>query len=234
MRKILIMILSLLLLSGCNLKAISKKDNSQIINTILSLNIKNYNKIGNGYKYYAPKGVVRVDANEYNDVLKKNNRVYYLYVDVVGYYYNSDFKGIKNNDYYFYEILSKKGKNGYIKVEQDRKNKDSLYVQMFYNYAKIETYVSKRELKDTLIDISYILSSLDFNDVLLNKMYEEGAFSSKEEVFKLFENKSKEGNFLEYIEEYDKYNASDESEEAEIKVKENVSTTTKSSKNNSN
>ena len=61
--------------------------------------------------------------------------------------------------YYFYEILSKKGKNGYIKVEQDRKNKDSLYVQMFYNYAKIESYVPKTKIENVLANSIIILNS---------------------------------------------------------------------------
>ena len=76
-----------------------------------------------------------------------------------------------------------------------------MFVQVIYNYAKIEAYTNKRNLNQTIEDISYILSSIQFNDSLLKKMYEEGDLDSKEEVYKLFENKEKEGNFIEYIKE---------------------------------
>ena len=98
---------------------------------------------------------------------------------------------------------------------------------MFYNYAKIETYVDESNLNEAIEDMSYILSSVKFNDSLLKKMYDSGRFDSKEEVFKLFDNKEKEGNFLEYIKEYDKYDGEEEDSvtpEQEIEIKE---TTTK-------
>ena len=41
-------------------------------------------------------------------------------------------------------------------------------------------------------------------------MYESGDLNSKEEAYKLFDNKEKEGNFIEYIKEYDKYDAKDD------------------------
>lgn len=226
-RKVFLLVLLLILLSGCNVKRVDKYGNKQILDTILSLNIKNYNKIGNGYKYYAPKGVVRINSNSYNDVLKRNKNIYYMYVDVVGYYYKTGFD-YKKEDIYLSEKLSYKKKQGYIKIKADEKNKNMMYVQMYYNYAKIETNVDKKELKNAIMDMSYILSSLDFNDMLLNKMYEAGNFNSKEEVFKLFENKEKEGNFLEYIKEYDKYDSKDEESEQELRLDSSTTTTTKS------
>ena len=101
---------------------------------------------------------------------------------------------------------------------------------MWYNYAKIETYTTKEELNETLSDVSYILSSITFNDSLLKKMYESKGFGSKDEQYKLFDKKDKEGNFLEYIKEYDKYEEKEEDkpkEETEIKIKETTTTTTK-------
>lgn len=201
------------------------KNYEEVMNQILSLNIKLYNKIGKGYKYYAPRGVVRTDANVYNDVLKRKNVVYYLYVDVVSYYYKANYDYKVSNNSYYSSLLKNGKKEGYIEIT---KKDDKLYVQMVYNYAKIETYVKEKQLKSAIEDMSYILSSVKFNDSLLKEMHESGQFGSKEEVYKLFENKEKEGNFLEYIEEYDKYEADDEevAPEEEIKVKETTTTTT--------
>ena len=94
---------------------------------------------------------------------------------------------------------------------------------MLYNYAKIEAYVDKKELNSAMEDISYILSSVKFNDTLLKKMYEAGDLRSKEEAYKLFKNKDKEGNFLEYIKEYDKYDDTNVDKDEEL----NQITTTK-------
>ena len=54
-------------------------------------------------------------------------------------------------------------------------------------------------------------------------MYEAGDVRSKEEAYKLFKNKDKEGNFLEYIKEYDKYSDTNEDKDEEL----NQITTTK-------
>ena len=80
-------------------------------------------------------------------------------------------------------------------------------------------------------DISYILSSMKFNDLLLKKMYEAGDLKSKEEAYKLFDNKEKEGNFLEYIKEYDKYDGEEEvTKEVEIELETTKATTTTTTK----
>lgn len=227
MKKSLLILLMVIILSGCSITRIDNYDYNKLINKITSLDIKILNKVGNGYNYYTPKGVVRIDSNTYNDVLKRDNITYYLYVDIVSYYYkNKNEYKVSKNTYYSSSFGNEK-KQGYVEVTN---NKDKLYVKMDYNYAKIETYVDKKDLKQALIDISYILSSVEFNDSLLKKMYESGNLTSKDEVYKLFDNKGKEGNFLEYIKEYDKYDGDsneDQMVEDEIKVEKEVTTTTK-------
>ena len=75
----------------------------------------------------------------------------------------------------------------------------------------------------TLITINKMNNNI--NDSLLKKMYEKGELSSKDEVFKLFDNKNKEGNFLEYIMEYDKYDETNMNEEVELKTTTTTTTT---------
>ena len=226
MKKTIILLLILVLLSGCNIYRMDNKNYEEVADKILSLNINLYNKIGKGYKYYAPKRVVKTYSNSYNDVLEKDGRIYYLYVDVVSYYYKTKLGKISSKNAYFYKNLKYKNKVGYLKIN---KKNNKLYVQMLYNYAKIETYVDKKELNDAIEDISYILSSVKFNDTLLKKMYESGELNSKEEAYKLFKNKNKEGNFLEYIKEYDKYDdtsAQSDEELNQITTTKKVETTT--------
>ncbi len=223
MKKYLLLLLTVLLLTGCTIARMDTKTYEEVINKILSLDIKLYNKVGKGYKYYAPRGVVRTDANTYNDVLKRGDLTYYLYVDVVSYYYNIDSNYDVNKNVYYASKLSHGKKSGYVEIT---KKNNKLYVQMIYNYAKIETYVDEKDINIAMEDISYILSSVKFNDSLLKKMYEAGSFDSKEESYKLFDNKEKDGNFLEYIKEYDKYEEDEEelTPETEIEVKETTTT----------
>lgn len=228
MKKGLLILLILILLSGCTITRIDSYNYEQVMDKILSLDIDVYNNVGKGYKYYAPKGVVRTDAKEYNDTLKRGNTIYYLYVDVVSYYYKAKIDYEESDDVYFSKKIKNKNKEGYIEIQEEN---DKLYVQMQYNYAKIETYVDESCLNEAISDISYILSSIDFNDSLLKKMYESGNFDSKEEVYKLFDNKEKEGNFLEYVKEYDKYDGSEEEQkEEEIIIEQTTTTTTTTTK----
>ena len=227
-KKCLVLFFVCVILQGCTILRVDNYDYEQMMNTVLSLNIKNYNTVGNGYKYYIPMGLKKESSLEYNDILRKDNILYYLYVDVVGYYYKKELYVNKVENSYFFKELNNNDKNGFVQII---KKDNKLYVQMVYNYAKIETYVKESEIKDALCDMSYILSSIDFNDSLLKKMYESGNLDSKEEVYKIFKNKEKEGNFLEYIKEYDKYEE-EQVEENEIII-ENKTTrpSTTSSKN---
>ena len=147
MKKVFLLLVSLVLLSGCTITRMDTKTYDEVIDKVLSLNIKLSNKVGIGYKYYAPRGVVRVDANTYNDVLKRDSTTYYLYVDVVSYYYKTklSYKNSKN-DYYFKTLKNGK-KDGYVDIV---KKNNKFYVQMVYNYAKIEAYVDKDSLKKSV------------------------------------------------------------------------------------
>lgn len=207
MKKLLLFAILLVVLTGCSYPSISRVDKlsfEQQMYTILPLKVKLKNQIGRGYKYYTPKGITRLDSKDNNDVLKSGNNKYYLYVDIVDYYYKNELEFTPNKNLYYSDKISYKDKHGYLQITEKKKK---LYVEMVYNYAKIETYIDKDNLNDAIRDISYVLSSIEFNDTLLKKMYEEGTLGSKEEVYKLFDNKEREGNFIEYVEEYDKYNS---------------------------
>lgn len=230
MKKFFLLLFTLVILSGCSITRIDNYNYEEKMDKILSLNIKNYNNIGKGYKYYAPYGVKIIYSNDYNDVLERNGNKYYLYVDVVSYYYKSKLDYKEDKTILLSKEINNNNKKGYIKIT---KSNEKLYVQMMYNYAKIESYVDKSSLDDAIIDISYILSSLDYNDSLLKKMYESGNLDSKEEVYKLFDNKEKKGNFLEYIKEYDKYEEKENTEVKEEEIKLEEKKTTTSTNNNS-
>lgn len=199
MKKIMLLLLVVVILSGCSVKDISKADFKDIKTMILSKKIKNFNTISKGYKYYAPRGVIVESSNEYNDTLRRNKIKYYLFVDIVSYYKKIKFTYKKKENIYFSQKI---GKNGYLYIT---KISGKYFIEMVYNYSKVESYVEKKDLDLAVNDISVILASIKFNDLLLKKMYEEGGLNSKEEVFNILRPKEEEKNILEAIEENNKY-----------------------------
>ncbi|HOZ54039.1 MAG TPA: hypothetical protein PKY25_01750 [Bacilli bacterium] len=199
MKKIMLLLLLVVILSGCSIKDISKTDYKSIKAMVLSKKIKNFNTISKGYKYYAPRGIVIENSDEYNDTLRRNKMKYYLFVDIVSYYKKIKFEYKVQDKIYHSEKI---GNNGYLYIT---KIKGKYFIEMMYNYSKVESYVEEENLDLAINDISVILASIKFNDLLLKKMYEEGGLNSKEEVFNILSPKEEENNILESIEEYDKY-----------------------------
>ena len=92
---------------------------------------------------------------------------------------------------------------------------------MMFNYAKIESYVDKNNLKEALGNMAYILSSIKYNDdIIENLLGDEKNNLSESENYNIFKTKKKSSdNFLRYADEYDNYdgdNATDLIEKKEI------------------
>ena len=74
-----------------------------------------------------------------------------------------------------------------------------------YNYAKIETIVSEENLKIAAYNIVKVLSSIEYNDLIIETMIGENALSYEEEEFNFFDSTREEGYFMDYVEEYSEY-----------------------------
>lgn len=202
MKKVLLLLLLVLALSGCVKKEnLSNSDIDNIFNTLLSANTKLVNNSSTGYKYYLPTGVKVVESSNYNEKLYFNGYYYYLYVDVVSYHYKIDSDYDIDNNIYYSKELNYNDKKGYIEITE----KDDMYNIVFlYNYSKIETVTDYNNLKQTLINASYILNSIKYNDKVIELSVGEDRDKLKEEVFDFYTPR-KEGNFIDYINEYDEY-----------------------------
>ena len=210
MKRIILILLVTLLMTGCTVTRIDNYNYEEVLNKVLSMNIKTYNLVGNGYKYYAPYGVKRISSLDYNDILEKDNNKYYLFVDVVGYFYKNGEEYKENSKSFYSNKLKINNKEGYVQIDE---KDNGYYIKMYYNYAKIEVQVKKDNLNDALINCCYILNSIKYNDSLLKKEYESGNMESKEETYKLFDNKEKDGDFSKYFEQYDKYEENKDKED---------------------
>ena len=196
MKKMTILLL-LVLTAGCSAVRIDTSSIDNTLNVVLSKNNNLYNRIGKGYKYYIPRGVTYMDTDDLNDKLYSNGINYYLYIDVISYYnrVKTNYKENKNA-YYSKKIEGKK--DGYLEIN---KVKGKYKIEFVYNYAKIEALVEKEEIEDVVLNASYILSTVKFNDNIIKIMLNEEYFTNKEETYDVFLSKTSDTNFLGYQEE---------------------------------
>lgn len=199
MRKILIILSLLTLVTGCSIVHIENQTYEEIVSSILGVNQNLKNVSLEGYSYYLPKGVLLKQSNSYNSILYYNHKKMYLYVDVISYYHKieSDFEEDTNN--YFSMKINQSGKQGYLEIT---KLKDSYFVEFMYHYAKIEAEVSEKELKSTVTVMAYILNNVKYNDTILNTIVGENSLDYNEESFNIFKPKREDGSFLKYEDQY--------------------------------
>ena len=190
MKKILIVIsiIVLSLITGCTAVRIDTQNIDTIVSVVLSKNNTLYNRIGKGYKYYIPRGVTYIDTNDLNDKLYSNGNYYYLYIDAVNYFYKSSVEYTENKDSYYSRKIDGE-KNGYLEINQVG---DKYLINFVYNYAKIEALVEEKDINEVVLNSSYILSTVKFNDNVIKLMLNEEYFTNKEEKYEEFSKKEEE------------------------------------------
>lgn len=202
MKKLMLLFLSLFIITGCSVKKIDINDINNTVETIIKNNENLVNSATKGYKYYIPKGVSLVSSSDFNEILYYNGDHYYLYADIVSYYNKVEIDYEENKDAYYSKKLDINGKKGYIEIT---KKEDYYFIEAMYNYAKVETYVKEKNINKSLVNISYILTSIKFNDAVTEIVLGISDIETKEEKLNIFVPKRETGSFLDYIDEYDKY-----------------------------
>jgi hypothetical protein len=202
MKKKLIIMLLLCILTGCTVVRIDTNSIDNIVSVVLSKDNKLYNRIGKGYKYYVPRGVNYIDTEELNERLYSNGVYYYLYVDAISYYHKREEKYVENKNAYYSRKIKVNKKSGYLEINKE--DGDNYFVEFFYNYAKIEAKVPKDELNNVVLNASYILSTVKFNNNVVKLMLNDEYFINKEEKYDLFEAKKKSDYFLEVVDKKNK------------------------------
>lgn len=196
MKKVIILILCLFL-TGCTVVRMDTSNIDNIVKVVLSKENNLYNRVGKGYKYYVPRGVSYIDTIELNDKLYSDGVYYYLYIDTVSYFYqiNSDYHENKN---LYYSKKIEGNKNGYLEIEE---LEEQYYITFYYNYSKIEAIAKKNQLEDVILNASYILSTVKFNDDIVKLSLNDDYFTNKEEQYTEFKEKEKEDYFSTNLEE---------------------------------
>lgn len=189
----------ILMVTGCTIVRIDTSSIDTIVNVVLSKNNTLYNQVGKGYKYYIPRGVNYIDTVDFNEKLYSNGNYYYLYIDAVSYYNQTDPVYKDDPSLYYSREFVINDKSGYLQIKKMEDNK--YLVNFVYNYARIQALVNKEDLNDVVLNSSYMLSTVKFNNDVIKLMLDEEYFTNKEETYTLFEKKNDNNNFLEYIED---------------------------------
>lgn len=201
MKKIIVLLGAIVLFTGCTIVRIDTQNIDNTMNVVLSKDNKLYNRIGKGYKYYVPRGVNYIDTNELNEKLYSDGNYYYLYIDAISYYHKKKYQFKENKNAYYSKKINQNGKEGYLEIN---KQGNQYFVEFMYNYAKIEALVPKKDLNVVILNASYILSTVKFNNNVIKLMLNETYFINKEEKYDIFTSKKETKNVLEY--ESDKKN----------------------------
>ena len=188
-----LLLIMILLVSGCTIVRIDTSSIDNIINIILSKDNTLYNQVGKGYKYYIPRGVSYINTTEYNDTLYSNGNYYYLYIDVVSYYHKKEVEKVEPSNSYYFRKIDNGDKTGYVLITEVE---NKYLIKFVYNYAKIEVLVEEDEINDAILNSSYILSTIKYNDNVIKIMLNDDYFKNKEEKYTLFESNSGNENFF--------------------------------------
>lgn len=199
MKKKVLLALVTLILTGCTIVRIDTTSIDNIVDVILSKENTLYNRVGRGYKYYVPRGVTYIDSSGSNDKLYSNGVYYYLYLDEISYYYQKSLDYKEDDSKYYSRKIDNDGKIGYLEIT---KQKDFYLIEFVYNYARIESLVPEEEINDTVLNCSYILSTIKYNNNIVKLSLEDDFLKNKEETYNVFSAKNNnDDSFLRYEEE---------------------------------
>lgn len=203
--KKLFVILFVFVLCGCSNK-LDITNTDSISNDILFV-LNNSNTHANvnakGFKYYKPRDFAVLDDSGFNHVLLHESNKYYLNVDVNAYHNKAviDYEK-KENTYYNYTFYYNNNL-GYVEVTT--RNNSFFYIKMMYNYSYIEVSVPDYSLNDAIIDCAIILSSIKYNDSVIDTLIVSGDLDSRETPFEIKKPKQPSNKNILDVYEYDNY-----------------------------
>lgn len=213
MKKVIVLLSILsLFMTGCT--NLNSFDIDKIIEMVIKKDSNLKNVSFEGYSYYVPNGLNFLNKNEYNAYLNDQyHNYYYIYVDVISKHNNTKYKYKVNKNAYYSKEIKTKDKFGYLEINE---YKDGYFIETMYNYMKIEAYVNKNNLSDSLTDIGLILSSVNYNKKVLDTIVGENILNYKEEKYNIFETKKDKTDFLDYVAEYDSKDTTKDEDSIEI------------------
>lgn len=206
MKKVIV-ILSVFLLAGCTAYSSSTLTMERAIGSVIESGPKYTNTNGKGYKYYKPRDFSVLEEKDFNLVLLNNGYNFYFNVDLNG-YYNSKSNNYKidyvvDNEVYFSYRFSYNNIDGYISIREAKNG--YFYIKMLYNYSYIEVGVKEKDVKKAVIDSAIILSSINYNDKVIEKLIASRDLVSSESTYEIAKPKVENDRNILDVAEYDQY-----------------------------
>ena len=197
-RRVIFLIIITLIMTGCTKL---DKDVDNIVNSTIVKNVDRVNTVSTGYELYIPMGVRQLVDNEYNQKLKIKDTDVYLYVDTVSYYYKNKLNHKSDESYnYYYREVNFNDKNGYIGINE--LDDGNLFVEIIYNYAKIEFYSNEDKLPIILSNCLTVLNSIKYNDNLIAMELKNTTDGGREVKYELDKPKDSESTFYQVLQEF--------------------------------
>lgn len=196
-KKVLLIMVLVIFLTGCDRIDKVHDDYVTLVVDCLS-NDAVTNDVALGYKYYLPKGVKLIKNYDFNQKFMVGDTYLYMFVDINSYYYNSELKNMDSSKYFYYQKISYDGKDGYLGITKvDYK----YFVEIVYNYAKMEFYSDYENLDKLITLSSIILNSVNYNDIVIEKILDESLGSFSEITYEIEKPEDASSNFSQYLEE---------------------------------
>lgn len=200
-KKIIILSILLILSTGCSTvrnSSYEKIIEEALANKHITTNIKRP-----GYKYYLPLGLKLLKEEGSNEFISKDDTIYYLYIDYISYYNKKEDSYNENKNAIYSLKIKKDNLFGYLEIKNTEN--DKYFIEIMYNYAKIEVIVEKEMANEAIAYAMSILSSITYQDTVLTSLMGEDALKSNEIEHNIFETAQTESDYLQIVEEYGQY-----------------------------
>lgn len=194
LKKVLLFTLFLLCFTGCT--SVREETIENIVIQGMTSNVDITNVYRTGYKYYLPKGLKNINSHDYNEVIYSERYAYYLYVDVVSYFNKIREEYQEDSSYYYSKALYKGNQFGYLQIKS--LEEDKYFIEIMYNYAKIEVIVDYRDINEMLSFSMALLSSISYNDTIIASMIGNDTLNASEIEFNIFETAKNDSNYIQY------------------------------------
>ncbi len=191
MKKILILI-SCIFLTGCTTALSTTLSLDTAVSTITNETINESNTVGLGFKYYKPRDFTLLDYKDYNHTLINKSYKYYLNVDINSYLGKKSNNYVVDNSLYYSNKFTYNNKNGFLEIRNGFNS--YFYIKMMYNYSYIEVSVLEKDIKEAVINSAIILTSIKYNDKVIEKLINSGDLNDKETTFELEKPKVENNN----------------------------------------
>ena len=204
-KKIISIFIIILLTTGCTTIESNSYDEILTNTTNNLVNTTNINRVG--YKYYLPKGMRLLSYEGSNEIISHDENIYYLYVDYVSYYNKIPSSYTESQNAVYSKNILKDKKFGYIEIKNTEN--DKYFIEIMYNYAKIEVIVEKEGINKSVTNALIVLSTITYTDDIVKNLLSIDEVTSSEEKFSVFDEDASDSNFLEVYKEYGNYEGDD-------------------------